>query len=114
MLTKSFTIEWGGEEYEVRPTIALMNRIEDRGVSIVGLINAAATGNPMFAKSAIFLSEIIKAGGGKVSAEDMWAELVGEKTVEVCTLVVDVASRCLGGGRDPKKDGAPQKGAEST
>lgn len=75
---EEISITWEGKEYTVKPTYALINRIEGQGVSIAGVVNRVQRGEPPMSHIALIFAMLLQAGGCRVSPEDVYAFMHSE------------------------------------
>lgn len=72
---RTVEMTWDGKSYEVKPTMALLNKIEQR-VSLASLMRGLATDAPALSHMAIVMGEFLRAAGARVSDEEVYRELV--------------------------------------
>lgn len=72
---QSVVIGFGGKEYTITPTMALLNRIEQH-VSLAAVAQQLAKGDPRLSHIATVAALMLQSAGAKASAEDVYAELV--------------------------------------
>ena len=68
-------LTWDGKTYEVKPTMALLNRIE-QSVSLAALVRGFSTGNVQLSHLAVVFGEFLRAGGARVSDDEVYRELM--------------------------------------
>lgn len=73
---RELVLSWDGEEYRIKPTMTLINRIESQGISLSGMAQMTMQGRPPFGHIATALSVFLVAAGAKVSPEDVYAEIM--------------------------------------
>jgi hypothetical protein len=72
---RTVEMTWEGKTYEVKPTMALLNRIEQR-VSLASLLRGLTTDAPALSHMAVVMGEFLRAGGARVSDDEVFRELV--------------------------------------
>lgn len=114
------TITWGtddeGEpvEYTVTPTYRMVQRIEQR-VSIAGMSNRIAQGEPPISHMAEVLAVLLQGGGADVSAEDVYAELMSiEDTDHLIHLSQVVVTAFMPSAKKSGSQGSGKKAKRKT
>jgi len=77
-MTAVFTeveIGWRGQVYRVKPTMALLNRVE-QAVSLTDLARSLTEGSPKLSHVATAVSVFLQSAGALVSAEEVYQELI--------------------------------------
>jgi hypothetical protein len=105
---RTVQMAWDGQTYEVKPTMALLNKIEQR-VSLAGLVRGLATEAPPLSHLAVVVGEFLRHGGARVKDEEVYRELV---TGEVQDLLMVRDAIFAAVFPEPKKKG-DQKMTES-
>ena len=79
---RELVLNWKGTEYRVKPTMAILNRIE-QDVSLSVLAFKITSGNPPLSQLATVIAHFLNAGGAKdVTAEDVYVEIMnGNKKI---------------------------------
>jgi hypothetical protein len=72
---RTVELAWDGKTYEVKPTMQLLNKIEQR-VSLAGLVRGLATDSPPLSHMAFVVGEFLRAGGARVDDAEVYRELV--------------------------------------
>lgn len=72
---KSVELTWEGKTYEVKPTMALLNRIENR-VSIAAMVRGLSSEAPPISHLAFVVGEFLRAAGARVDDDEVYRELV--------------------------------------
>lgn len=72
---REVTLGWGGEQYNITPTMAVLNRIE-QDVSLSRLAHRLATGDPPLSQLATVISVMLREAGAKVTDEEVYQELM--------------------------------------
>jgi hypothetical protein len=72
---KDVQLAWEGKTYTVKPTMLLLNKIEQR-VSLAALIRGLSTDAPPLSHLAFVVGEFLRAGGCKVEDEEVYCELM--------------------------------------
>lgn len=89
---EELVIEWGGKEYRVTPDMRLLNRIEQQGVSLSGIILRTAQGEPPISHISTAVFCILQAAGARVTWEEIYQEL-SQLDVDVLTQIIDAIRR---------------------
>lgn len=79
---RELVLNWKGSEYRVKPTMAILNRIE-QDISLSVLAFKITSGNPPLSQLATVISHFLNAAGAKdVTSEDVYVEIMtGNKKV---------------------------------
>jgi hypothetical protein len=72
---KDVDLNWDGKTYTVKPTMLLLNRIEQR-VSIAGLVKGLGTDAPPLSHMAFVVGEFLREGGCRVDDAEIYRELM--------------------------------------
>ena len=105
------TITWGTDEdgepveYTVTPTYRMVQQIEQR-VSIAGMANRIANGEPPISHMAEVLSTLLRGAGADASPDDVYAELM---TTDDSDALGELASVVMTAFVPQKKSGSPAK-----
>ena len=75
-------ISWGGEVYRVKPTMRILNEIE-QSVSISSIAYRVSKGEPPISLMSHVLAIFLKHAGANVDEEDIYLELMGGNTEAV-------------------------------
>jgi len=100
---RTVEMTWEGKTYEVKPTMALLNKIEQR-VSLASLVRGLATDAPPLSHMAVVMGEFLRAGGARVGDDEVYRELV---TGDVGSLVAMRDAIFAAVFPEPKKKDAP-------
>lgn len=71
---KEVVIGWKGEDYTVKPTFELVNRIENR-VSAASIASRMAQGDVPVSHVAYLIAEMLRFAGAKVTNEEVHQEM---------------------------------------
>lgn len=75
---KELVLTWKGTEYRVKPTMALLNKIEQT-CSISSVATRMLAGNPPLTVLAFILSQFLTAAGAKdATSEDVYLEMMND------------------------------------
>lgn len=78
------TLKWKGKEYEVQPSFNMVQAIESTGISIIGVSNKMARGEPPLSQVSIILAHMLRSGGARtVSPEEVYEHLFFVKPDEL-------------------------------
>jgi single-stranded DNA-specific DHH superfamily exonuclease len=72
---RTVELAWDGKTYEVKPTMALLNKIEQR-VSLLSLARSMATEAPPVSHMAFVIGEFLRAAGARVDDAEVYQELM--------------------------------------
>jgi hypothetical protein len=72
---RTVTLAWDGKTYEVKPTMELLNRIENR-VSLAALVRGLSTDAPPISHMAFVLGEFLRQAGARVDDAEVYRELM--------------------------------------
>lgn len=74
---EEIVLAWGGEEYTVQPDYRMVQRIEARGISILGVSQRMARGEPQMSQVSEIISLMLQSAGAKrVTPEKVYAHLM--------------------------------------
>lgn len=92
---KDIEIEYKGETYTVKPTLELINKLEQRdGCSLTSLMMRAAKADIPSSISAIIIATVVNHAGGKTTPEQVYQEL-GGISIELSRIAADIIIACL-------------------
>jgi hypothetical protein len=77
-------LAWDGKAYTVKPTMQLLNKIENR-VSLAALVRGLSSDAPPLSHLAYVVGEFLRAAGARVEDDEVYRELV---TGDVAELLV--------------------------
>jgi len=66
---------WGGEEYRITPTMALLNKIE-QDISLSELAYRMSVGKVPMSQLAVVIGVMLRSAGAKASDEEVYQELM--------------------------------------
>jgi hypothetical protein len=72
---RTVELAWDGKTYEVKPTMALLNKIEQR-VSLASLIRGMSTDAPPISHMAFVIGEFLRAAGARVDDAEIYQEMM--------------------------------------
>jgi hypothetical protein len=72
---RTVELTWDGKAYEVKPTMQLLNKIENR-VSLAALVRGLSSDAPPLSHLAYVVGEFLRAGGARVDDDEVYRELV--------------------------------------
>jgi hypothetical protein len=72
---KDVEMEWDGKTYKVKPTMLLLNQIEQR-VSLAGLVRGLSSEAPPLSHLAFVVGSFLRAGGARVEDDEVYRELM--------------------------------------
>ena len=76
---RELTIKWKGDEYKFVPSMKIMRSIEMGDISFTDIAVRTSQGRPPVSHIAFVLAKILTAAGCKVTDEDVYAELIGQR-----------------------------------
>jgi hypothetical protein len=98
---KEVSLAWDGKAYTVKPTMQLLNRIEQR-VSIAKLLGGLQSDAPPLSHLAFVAGEFLRAAGCRVDDDEIYRELMRG---DVADLQAMGAAIVAGIFPEPKKKG---------
>jgi hypothetical protein len=72
---RTVSLAWEGQAYDVKTTMALLNKIEQR-VSLAALVRGLSTDSPPLSHMAFVLGEFLRSAGARVDDAEIYRELV--------------------------------------
>lgn len=72
---KTVEMVWEGKTYQVKPTMLLLNRIEQK-VSLASLVQRLSSDAPPLSHMAIVIGEFLRSAGAPASDDEVYRELV--------------------------------------
>lgn len=84
---KELVIHWDGKDHHIVPTMAILNRIESQGISLLGMAQRAAKGELPLAHVATAGAVLLNAAGERVQTEDVYKDLVNSPPDVVVSMV---------------------------
>lgn len=102
-------MEWQGEEYVFTPSNKLLLRIENKGVNIATFISGLTVGPVSVPSLALVAAEFLKAGGAKVTEDDVYGFIMTAETSEIEQFAMWVAQAITPEERDGKKQRGQDK-----
>jgi hypothetical protein len=72
---RTISMAWDGKTYEVKPTMALLNRIEQK-VSLAALVRRLTGDAPPLSHMAVVIGEFLRSAGAPASDDEVYRELV--------------------------------------
>ncbi len=113
------TLEWNGQTYTVTPTYRMIQRIE-QDVSIAGISQRLAEGNPPMSHIASVVGVLLRAAGAQVEDSDIYekmlTELEPDQIRELAEVVVSAFVPTSKNSNSPAKEpeaGGTTEGADS-
>ena len=80
---EEIVLGWEGEEYTVQPDYRMVQRIESRGISIVGVCQRMSRGEPPMSQVAEIVAHMLQSGGAKnAKPERIYAHLMANAEAE--------------------------------
>ena len=110
-------IQWKGKTHRVKPTMALLNRIE-QDVSLARLAIRMMRGDTPTSHVAVAVGHMLRAAGEHVSDEEVYQELVTAKDPEavgqICAAVIAAAFPVPPGNAEPQSKSRTRGSKAST
>ena len=72
---KDVELSWDGKAYTVKPTMMILNKIEQR-VSLAGLVRGLSSDAPPLSHLAFVVGEFLRAAGARVEDDEIYRELM--------------------------------------
>lgn len=110
---KTVTLEWHGTKYTIKPTLELINEIENK-FSLSRVVSRIAAGDPPISHIATMVGTMLRYAGAQVSDDEVYAELLAgedaEAVGEMATALMTAAfpSAAVQEGKE-KGNGSPGK-----
>lgn len=104
---RELAIEFGGKEYIVVPTMALLRRIEAAGVSIVKMNQQFSQGEPFLGSQSLVLWKMLESAGCKASEEEVYAALSAMSQEKQAEIIIYILTAFVPTATDPKNPDAP-------
>jgi hypothetical protein len=104
---RTVSLAWDGQTYEIKPTMALLNKIEQR-VSLAALVRRLSTDAPPLSHMAFVLGEFLRSAGARVDDAEIYRELVTGEAEALMGILDAIFAAVF---PEPKKKGDP---AETT
>jgi len=82
---RNVQLAWDGKTYEVKPTMQLLNKIENR-VSLAALVRGLSSDSPPLSHLAYVVGEFLRAAGARVEDDEVYRELVTGDVAELLTM----------------------------
>lgn len=98
---REVVLTWDGVEYRVKPTMALLNQIEQR-VSLASLVRGLASDAPAITHLAHVIGCFLRHGGAHVSDDDVYMAMLTGDQVAIASMRDDVIASIF---PSPKKKG---------
>lgn len=87
------TLAWQGKEYEVQPDFRMVQRIESRGISLVGMLARMGEGDPQISKLAEVIAMMLRSGGAaRVTAEEVYHYLMRQNDPDEMQRIMDAVT----------------------
>lgn len=78
---KTVTLEWRGKKYTIKPTLELINEIENK-FSLSRVVSRIAAGDPPVSHIATMVGTMLRYAGAEVSDDEVYAELLSGDDAE--------------------------------
>lgn len=98
---RTVQLSWNGQAYQVKATMQMLNRIENR-VSLAALVRALSTDAPPLSHLAFVLGEFLREAGARVKDDEVYRELMTGDPHEVVAMRDAVFAAIF---PEPKKKG---------
>ncbi|OZI21719.1 hypothetical protein CAL18_12390 [Bordetella genomosp. 7] len=104
------TIGWKGVEYRIKPTLALLNRVEQK-VSLSALAHSLGTGAPKLTHIASAIAVFLQAAGASVTEDDVYVELIHGDQGAVTSMAHAIVIAAFPENPAKGKEGGPKQRA---
>ncbi len=91
---RELEVSWDGQTYRVKPTMGLLNKIE-QDVSLSSVAQRISQGRPPISQLALILAAFLQAGGCKVTSEEVYTELLAGDADVLWEMTGAVLSACF-------------------
>lgn len=90
---EEIVLAWDGEDYTIQPDFRMVQRIEARGISILGVCHRIERGDPPTSQVAEIIAHMLKSGGAKRATpervyEHLAARADAEEWSRICTAII--------------------------
>lgn len=82
---RTVTLQWDGETYEVKPTMQLLNQIEQK-ISLAALVRGLSTDTPQLSHMAVVIGFFLRHAGARVQDEEIYQELMSGDPVALLSM----------------------------
>lgn len=114
---EEIVLAWDKEHYTVRPDYRMVQRIEARGISIIGVCRRMTQGEPPMSQVAEIISHMLQSGGAKTATpERVYEHLVtnadSEELERIGVAIMNAfvpKARSSGNSEGPANGAAPKK-----
>lgn len=106
-LRREIALNWGGKEYRVTVTMAVIDRIENH-VNLAVLVAQSARGDIRFSHAAKLIALLLNEGGCKVTAEEVYEGIFGGGEVSIADVVALLSNIFSAIFPEPKKKPSDQ------
>jgi hypothetical protein len=100
---KDVEMAWEGKTYTVKPTMLLLNQIEQR-VSLAALVRGLGSDAPPLSHLAFVVGSFLRAGGARVDDDEVYRELMTGDTAGLIAMRDSILSAIF---PEPKKKEGP-------
>jgi hypothetical protein len=100
---RTVELTWDGKAYEVKPTMQLLNKIENR-VSLAALVRGLSSDAPPLSHLAYVVGEFLRAGGARVEDDEVYRELVTGDVAELLVMRDSILAAIFPEPKGKKKD----------
>ena len=105
---REVTLGWGGEEFSVTPTMALLNKIE-QDISLSELAYRMSQGKVPMSQLAVVIGVMLRSAGAKVADDEVYQELMTGDMDAVQSMAGSVMEAVF---PQPKKSEPPKKASK--
>lgn len=111
---EEIVLGWKGEKFTVQPSYRMVQVIEARGLSILGVCRRLARGEPPMSHVAEIISHMLKSGGAKgATPENVYEHLMSHADAEEWEwIAAALTTAFIPQEKDPGKSGGPGDGAD--
>ena len=112
---EEIVLRWDGEEYTVQPSFRMAQRIEARGISIMGVVEKIHRGEPPATQIAEIIAHMLHSGGAKrATPERVYAQLTLAEPEEWLRITTAIIIGFIPQEPDQGNSGGPEDGADQT
>lgn len=111
-LRREIALNWGGKEYRVLITMAVIDRLENH-INLAVLVAQSARGDIRFSHAAKLIALLLNEAGCKVTAEDVYEGMFGGGEVSIAEVVALLSNIFSAIFPEPKKKQSDQQTEKS-
>src|SRR5690625_509313 len=101
-------IDWRGKSYKIKPTMRLLNTIE-QDISLSRLVHRLESGDMPLSHIATVIAAFLQSAGAEVTADEVYADLLGDDAADLGTVASAIIAAIFPatGGKKSKPQSSP-------